>query len=177
MWIKLFSIGRASGTSASAPVFSAMVTLWNDMRITYGQAPMGFIAPFLYQIWADHPEAFNDVVTGNNASHYGVYIITNHIQACCSGHVIGDLHCCSEYFAATPGWDAVSGLGSPNFGVIANLVINPDTAFPSISAYPAGSGSSSDNNDNSKDIAIAALAIACFGFIVAAFGLWKSISK
>lgn len=61
-------ITRESGTSASAPVFAAMVTLWNDMRLAYGQPPMGFIAPFLYQAWASNPEAFNDIVTGNNVS-------------------------------------------------------------------------------------------------------------
>jgi tripeptidyl-peptidase-1 len=59
---------RESGTSASAPVFAAMVTLWNDMRIAYGLPPMGFIAPFLYSIYAEHPEAFNDIVTGNNVA-------------------------------------------------------------------------------------------------------------
>lgn len=34
-------ITRESGTSASAPVFAAMVTLWNDLRLAYGQPPMG----------------------------------------------------------------------------------------------------------------------------------------
>ncbi len=61
-------ITRESGTSASAPVFAAMVTLWNDIRLAYNMPPMGFIAPFLYDIYATHPDAFNDVVTGNNVS-------------------------------------------------------------------------------------------------------------
>ena len=59
-------INRESGTSASAPVFAAMVTLWNDMRFAYGKGPMGFINPFLYKIAGTNPEAFNDVTTGNN---------------------------------------------------------------------------------------------------------------
>lgn len=54
------------GTSASAPVFAAMVTLWNDMRFAYSQPPLGFIAPFLYEIYASHPETFHDITTGNN---------------------------------------------------------------------------------------------------------------
>lgn len=65
---------RESGTSASAPVFSAMVTLWNDMRFTYDMPPMGFIAPFLYYVWESSPEAFNDIVTGDNVST--VFIVT-----------------------------------------------------------------------------------------------------
>ena len=62
------SLTRESGTSASAPVFAAMVTLWNDMRLAYGMSSMGFIAPFLYEAYASSPEAFNDIVTGNNVS-------------------------------------------------------------------------------------------------------------
>ena len=61
-------ITRESGTSASAPVFAAMVTLWNDIRLAYGQPTMGFIAPFLYQAYRTNPEAFHDVTTGNNVS-------------------------------------------------------------------------------------------------------------
>jgi len=45
-----------------------MVTLWNDMRFTYNMPPMGFIAPFLYYAWETTPEAFNDIVTGDNVS-------------------------------------------------------------------------------------------------------------
>jgi tripeptidyl-peptidase-1 len=59
-------VTRESGTSASTPVFAAMVTLWNDIRLAYNLPPMGFIAPFLYDIYATNPEAFQDVVTGNN---------------------------------------------------------------------------------------------------------------
>ena len=61
-------ITRESGTSASAPVFAAMVTLWNDMRLAYGMPPMGFIAPFLYYVQAKAPEAFQDITTGDNVS-------------------------------------------------------------------------------------------------------------
>jgi tripeptidyl-peptidase I len=75
-------ITRESGTSASAPVFAAMVTLWNDIRLANGQPPMGFIAPFLYYIYEQNPEAFNDVVTGNNVSALSPiypFIICNNI--------------------------------------------------------------------------------------------------
>ena len=61
-------ITRESGTSASAPVFAAMVTLWNDLRFSYGMPPMGFINPFLYDAWSSHPDAFNDIVTGDIVS-------------------------------------------------------------------------------------------------------------
>ena len=59
-------ITRESGTSASAPVFAAMITQWNDMRIAAGRPPMGFIAPFLYAVHDAHPSAFQDITTGDN---------------------------------------------------------------------------------------------------------------
>jgi hypothetical protein len=53
-------------------VFAAMVTLWNDIRLAYGQPPMGFIAPFLYYVQATTPDAFQDITTGNNV---GLFIL------------------------------------------------------------------------------------------------------
>jgi len=79
-------ITRESGTSASAPVFGAMVTLWNDMRLAYNQPPMGFIAPFLYAAAASTPEAFNDITTGDNA--------------CGVGYSLDTVNCCEYSFAA-----------------------------------------------------------------------------
>ena len=61
-------ITRESGTSASTPVFAAMVTLWNDIRLANNQPPLGFIAPFLYDIYAKTPNAFHDITTGDNVS-------------------------------------------------------------------------------------------------------------
>jgi len=48
-----------------------MVTLWNDIRLAYGRPPLGFINPFLYQLQAQTPTAFRDVVTGNNVRGRG----------------------------------------------------------------------------------------------------------
>lgn len=44
------------------------MTLWNDIRLAYGHPPLGFINPFLYQLQAQTPTAFRDVVTGNNVT-------------------------------------------------------------------------------------------------------------
>ena len=43
-------------------------------------------------------------------------------QACGVGGSIETANCCDYGFLAVPGWDAVTGLGSPNFQIIANLV-------------------------------------------------------
>ena len=54
-------ITRESGTSASAPAMAAMVTLWNDIRLSYNLPPLGFLNPFLYEMAEKHPEAFQDM--------------------------------------------------------------------------------------------------------------------
>jgi tripeptidyl-peptidase-1 len=70
---------RESGTSASCPVFAAMVTMWNDMRLAYNMPPLGFFAPFLYEIYKNSPEAFNDVVLGDNVRTYTLtYFVSTH---------------------------------------------------------------------------------------------------
>lgn len=121
-------IVRESGTSGSAPVMAAMVTLWNDMRLAYGLPSLGFINPFLYSVQEAHPEAFNDVVTGDNACGAGGYLTT--------------AHCCDASFKASVGWDASTGLGSPNFQIIANLVVNPSFLFPASETVEAALPSS-----------------------------------
>ncbi|KAI0858825.1 peptidase S8/S53 domain-containing protein [Xylaria cubensis] len=75
------------GTSASAPIFASIVNLLNEERIAIGKGPIGFLNPTLYK----HPQAFNDITIGNNPG------------------------CGTGGFNATPGWDPVTGLGTPNY--------------------------------------------------------------
>ncbi|GLD95136.1 hypothetical protein PINS_up003761 [Pythium insidiosum] len=110
----VFMHGRetsVSGTSASTPVVAAMVTLWNDVRLNGGKSPLGFINPLLYFLAENEPSAFNDVVIGNNGAAKG------------NGHV------CENAFAATPGWDAASGVGTPNFAFISDFIRNMEDKF------------------------------------------------
>jgi len=85
-------LSPAGGTSASAPVFAAMVSLINDARLQHGKPPMGYLNPWLYS----HLDMFTDVTHGHNAidrrgspAQYG--------------------------FNCTAGWDPVTGLGVPVF--------------------------------------------------------------
>ncbi|KAJ7432130.1 family S53 protease [Mycena galericulata] len=80
--------GDIFGTSASAPVFASVIALLNDQRLAAGKSVLGFLNPWLYE----HPDAFNDVVEGDNDA------------------------CGLTGFSALKGWDAVTGLGTPNFG-------------------------------------------------------------
>ncbi|RHY48939.1 hypothetical protein DYB38_010828 [Aphanomyces astaci] len=96
-----------SGTSASTPALAAMITLVNDLRLNAGKPALGFLNPTLYRLQAAYPLAFHDIITGTNAAGMGPAMPV-----------------CDLSFHAESGWDAVSGLGSPNFPVLSQLLLN-----------------------------------------------------
>lgn len=55
-------LGTEGGTSASSPIFAALVTRINEERLAAGKSPVGFVNPTLYE----NPDVLNDIVTGNN---------------------------------------------------------------------------------------------------------------
>ncbi|KAF8806309.1 subtilisin-like protein [Phlegmacium glaucopus] len=98
---RIFLDGRAvliGGTSASSPTFAGFVALLNDARLNAGLPPLGFLNPFLYSIGF---LGLNDITSGHNAG------------------------CGTEGFNATKGWDPVTGLGTPNFRKLKDLVTFP----------------------------------------------------
>ncbi|RLN69709.1 hypothetical protein BBP00_00000150 [Phytophthora kernoviae] len=98
-------------------VFGAMVTLWNDVRLNAGKSPLGFINPLLYYLAENRADAFHDVVVGNN------------------GAPRGGNNPCEDSFSAAAGWDAVSGVGTPNFPVINDFIANLEDHF-NVSTLP-----------------------------------------
>lgn len=84
------------GTSASAPTWGAIITRVNENRLAAGKAPVGFINPTLYA----HPEVFYDVVTGSNPG------------------------CGTNGFSCAPGWDPVTGMGTPNYPALVDLFMS-----------------------------------------------------
>jgi tripeptidyl-peptidase-1 len=81
----------ASGTSASTPTFAGIISLINDVLLSKPNGkPLGFLNPLLYKLAELHPDAFFDITKGSNPASP-----------------------CSAGFPATPGWDAISGLGAP----------------------------------------------------------------
>ncbi|KAK6971775.1 family S53 protease-like protein [Favolaschia claudopus] len=90
--INLFGeVGAIGGTSASSPAVAAIVSLINDQLLAMGKPVLGFLNPFLYT----NPSAFNDIKIGHNSG-----------LACPAS---------SAAFDAAPGWDPLSGLGTPNY--------------------------------------------------------------
>ena len=95
--ISKYIICMCIGTSCATPTFSGIVSLLNDIRLSNQKPTLGFLNPLFYQ----HPEVFNDVTLGANN---------------------GGEDCGNIGFSAATGWDPVTGLGSPNFPKLADLV-------------------------------------------------------
>ena len=93
------------GTSCSSPVLAGMITLLNSLRARKGLAPVGFMNPTLYSNRAS--SSYRDVTSGTNE-----YCSTNTNPSSalkCNG------------FAASTGWDPVTGFGSITFVNLAAL--------------------------------------------------------
>ncbi|KAJ7631781.1 peptidase S8/S53 domain-containing protein, partial [Mycena rosella] len=81
-----------NGTSASAPIFAAIIGQLNNELVAAGKGPLGFLNPRMYA----NPGAFNDI-TSENRSNPG---------------------CGTDGFPAAKGWDPVTGLGTPNYDAL-----------------------------------------------------------
>jgi subtilase family serine protease len=88
------------GTSASAPIWAALMALADQ----YAGRHLGFINPAIYQIARSphYNQAFHDITTGNNSVQFPPTTITG--------------------YQAGPGWDPVTGWGSPNAQVLIPLL-------------------------------------------------------
>jgi subtilase family serine protease len=88
------------GTSASAPIWAALIALADQ----YAGRHLGFINPAIYQIarGPHYQQAFHDITTGNNTVVFPPTTITG--------------------YQAGPGWDPVTGWGSPNAQVLVPLL-------------------------------------------------------
>jgi len=85
-----------SGTSCASPTAAGIFALLNDVRLSAGKGTLGFVNPLLYQ----NAAALNDVTTGASRG------------------------CLFESgWPAAAGWDAVTGLGTPNFDRLAKVVL------------------------------------------------------
>lgn len=85
------------GTSASAPVTGAIITLINDARLAAGKKPVGFLNPIIYS--NGFAAGFNDIVRGSNPG------------------------CGTNGFATAKGWDPVTGVGTPNMQALLPLFL------------------------------------------------------
>lgn len=107
-------IGPSGGTSAAASVVAGILALLNDARFRVGKGPLGFINPLFYAIGSP---ALTDITSGSATGCNGINGQTG--KAIPGGGVIP-----YATWNATIGWDPVTGLGTPNFEKLKNLVLS-----------------------------------------------------
>ncbi len=83
----------AGGTSFGAPIWAGIIGLENQLRNTAGEGNIGFLNPYIYSLslTSNYSSDFHDITQGNNG-----------------------------YYSAGPGYDLVTGLGSPD---VTNLAL------------------------------------------------------
>jgi len=86
------------GTSASTPLWAAVITLLNDYEAWKGRPNLGFINPWLYSLKSG--EGLKDITTGGN-NKGACYLL--------GGCILSE----TDGFDVVEGWDPVTGLGSP----------------------------------------------------------------
>ncbi|KAL7810326.1 peptidase S8/S53 domain-containing protein [Trichoderma aethiopicum] len=96
-----------TGTSVSAPVFAALVALLNDHRSKSGLPSMGFLNPWIYSIGS---HAFTDITESKSEGCRGTSI--EHLPS---------PKIPNAGFSAVPGWDPVTGWGTPLFDRLLNM--------------------------------------------------------
>jgi subtilase family serine protease len=96
------------GTSASAPIYAAVITLLNDQRLRVGKKPLGLLNPLLYKLAETAPDTRNELLVGNNrCGAYGP-----------------QPWCCDWGYEAAPGiWSPTGGVGSPNYAALKREVL------------------------------------------------------
>ncbi|KAH9167911.1 subtilisin-like protein [Lactarius sanguifluus] len=85
----------ASGTSMATPVVAGIISLLNDHLISTGRHTLGFLNLLLY---GHGRYGINDITSGSNPG------------------------CGTDGFTAIPGWDPVTGMGTPDFMTLQHII-------------------------------------------------------
>lgn len=108
------------GTSAAAPLWAAGTALVNERLVSGGSPPIGFGNPVWYRLLGQSATIYHDVTTGNNC-------VATTVPSCSA----------TGMYPATAGYDQTSGVGTPNFSVIATAL----APTPTIAGLTPTSGS------------------------------------
>lgn len=115
------------GTSASAPTFASVVALLNSARVEAGQAPLGWLNPWLYSTGVS---ALTDIVDGGSRGCTGRDTYSGLPAPYVAGaswyvFFLSFMKYITEIISrnATEGWDPVTGLGTPDFSGLLKLAV------------------------------------------------------
>jgi tripeptidyl-peptidase-1 len=104
----------SGGTSAAAPVVAGIIALLNDARLAAGKPALGFLNPFFY--FLGH-KGLNDITLGQAVGCNGIDGQSG--QPVPGGGIIP-----WATWNATEGWDPVTGLGTPDFQKLKEIVLS-----------------------------------------------------
>ena len=107
----MLGVEADSGTSAASPLWASLIAQIDAIFQDQGLPNLGFMTDLLYKAAAIAPAAFNDVTIGNNISSYSNG----------GDHYSNTTPTGLGYYAG-PGYDLVSGLGSPNGTLLARAL-------------------------------------------------------
>ena len=146
------SLKTLFGTSASAPVFGAMLSVINAERARSNLSSVGFINPTLYGYGMNNSfgedggnfNPFQDVTSGHNKC------------AAYTGSNPSNAVCCQSGFYAIAGWDPVTGWGSTGFPELAQMLAVEVN-------YTITDGGDGGSNDSTLSLAVT-IVIAVLGF-------------
>jgi subtilase family serine protease len=98
-------VRNSGGTSASAPIWAALIALADQ----YAGHRLGFVNPVIHRIARSryYHQAFHDITAGDNTAEFPPTTITG--------------------YRAGPGWDPVTGWGSPDARVLIPLLARDAT--------------------------------------------------
>jgi len=108
---------QAGGTSASAPLWGGLITLADQ----YARHDLGFVNPAIYRVArsSSYHKAFHDVTDGSNTVTIGTVVISG--------------------YQAGPGWNPVTGWGSPDTQVLVPLLARlTSRAVPAVAVLRVG---------------------------------------
>ena len=97
------------GTSCAAPTFAGVITSLNSIRLSQNKTSLGFLNPWIYSTGSS---GLTDIVNGGSTGCTGI----DEYSGLTSPYVP------YASWNATVGWDPVSGLGTPKFTDLSELM-------------------------------------------------------
>lgn len=127
------------GTSAAAPLWATLTSQFNVIFKDQGLPALGFYNDQLYIAAAVAPASFNDIVLGNNDSAF--YYTAHRTGYVAEG---SNIQPTGFGYEAAPGYDLVSGLGTPNGTLLARAlaqIAHEQMYFDAIDPFLGADGS------------------------------------